>query len=52
MDRFIQGLKDVTNFDSKNNMLMFDDVMKDASNNQLVDKVFTQYVHHRNRKVI
>ena len=33
-------------------MLIIDDVMKDASSNVQVEKVFIQYVHHRNLSAI
>ena len=33
---------------NKNNLLIIDDLMNDASNNVEVQNVFTKYVHHRN----
>ena len=55
--KFIEGIPDRLDDDdilpvTKNNLLIFDDVMKDASNSHLVEKVFTQYVHHRNLSAI
>src|SRR4029434_9495097 len=54
---FIQGIPKALDDDvllpvSKNNLLIIDDVMKDASSNEQVEKAFTQYVHHRNLSVI
>lgn len=36
----------------KNNLLIIDDLMSDASNNIEVQNVFTKYVHHRNLSCI
>lgn len=36
----------------KNNLLIIDDLMNDASNNIEVQNVFTKYVHHRNLSCI
>ena len=36
----------------KNNLLIIDDLMNDASNNLEVQNVFTKYVHHRNLSCI
>ena len=54
---FVQGIPTTLNDDTllplnRNNLLIIDDVMKDASNNAEVEKVFTQYVHHRNLSAI
>ena len=54
---FIEGIPKALDDDellpvNKNNLLIIDDVMKDASNNEQVEKVFTQYVHHRNLSAI
>lgn len=51
--KFIQGIPRALDDDellpvTKNNLLIIDDVRKDASGNTEVEKVFTQYVHHRN----
>ena len=55
--KLIEGIADRLDDDdilpvTKNNLLIFDDVMKDASKSHLVEKVFTQYVHHRNLSAI
>ena len=54
--KLIEGIPDRLDDDilpvTKNNLLIFDDVMKGASNSHLVEKVFTQYVHHRNLSAI
>ena len=55
--RFIQGIPERLDDDellpiATANLLIIDDVMKDASNNSEVEKVFTQYVHHRNLSAI
>ena len=55
--KFVNGIPDALDDDellpvSKNNLLIIDDVMKDASNNVQIEKVFTQYVHHRNLSAI
>lgn len=55
--KFIQGIPNALDDDdllpvSKNNLLIIDDVMKDASSNTQIEKVFTQYVHHRNLSAI
>lgn len=49
--KFIEGIPQSLNDDhlfpaDKTNFLVLDDVMKDASNNSEVERVFTQYVHH------
>lgn len=54
---FIQGLPTSLADDSilpvsSNNLLIIDDLMNDACNNLEVQKVFTQYVHHRNLSCI
>ena len=54
---FVQGIPTTLNDDAllpsnRTNLLIIDDVMKDASNNAEVEKAFTQYVHHRNLSVI
>ena len=55
--KFIQGIPKVLDDDdllpiSKNNLLIIDDLMNDASNSTQIEKVFTQYVHHRNLSAI
>lgn len=50
---FVNGLPeslcdDVLLPPDKNNLLIIDDLMNDASNNVEVQNVFTKYVHHRN----
>ena len=55
--KFIEGIPNALDDDvllpvTKNNLLIIDDVMKDASSNAEVEKVFTQYVHHRNLSAI
>lgn len=54
---FVEGLPQSLCDDSflpphKNNLLVIDDLMCSASNNSEVEKVFTQYVHHRNLSCI
>ena len=54
---FIEGIPNALDDNAllpvtKNNLLIIDDVMKDASSNAQVEKVFTQYVHHRNLSAI
>ncbi|KAM7406688.1 hypothetical protein PAMP_001045 [Pampus punctatissimus] len=51
--KFVEGLPLSLCDDSllpihKNNLLIIDDLMNDASNNVEVQNVFTKYVHHRN----
>lgn len=51
--KFIEGIPQTLNDDhlfppNKINFLILDDVMKNASGNSEVERVFTQYVHHRN----
>ena len=54
--KLIEGIPDRLDDDilpvTENNLLIFDDLMKDASNSHLFLKVFTQYVHHRNLSAI
>lgn len=50
---FVNGLPDTLCDDTllppeRNNLLIIDDLMNDASNNLEVQNVFTKYVHHRN----
>jgi len=54
---FVNGLPeslcdDVLLPPAKNNLLIIDDLMNDASNNIEVQNVFTKYVHHRNLSCI
>lgn len=54
---FVKGLPDSLCDDSllppeKNNLLIIDDLMNDASGNIEVQNVFTKYVHHRNLSCI
>lgn len=54
---FVNGLPeslcdDVLLPPDKNNLLIIDDLMNDASNNIEVQNVFTKYVHHRNLSCI
>lgn len=54
---FVNGLPeslcdDVLLPPEKNNLLIIDDLMNDASNNLEVQNVFTKYVHHRNLSCI
>lgn len=54
--KFIEGIPQTLNDDhlfppNKINFLILDDVMKNASGNSEVERVFTQYVHHRNLSV-
>lgn len=55
--KFVQGIPAALDDDellpvSKTNLLVIDDVMRDASGNTEIEKVFTQYVHHRNLSAI
>ena len=54
---FVNGVPDSLCDDTllpptKNNLLIIDDLMNDASNNIEVQNVFTKYVHHRNLSCI
>lgn len=54
---FVEGLPESLCDDTllppdKNNLLIIDDLMNDASNNLEVQNVFTKYVHHRNLSCI
>lgn len=55
--KFIEGIPQSLNDDhllprDKTNLLIIDDMMKEASGNSEIEKVFTQYVHHRNLSAI
>ena len=51
--KFIEGIPQTLNDDrlfppNKNNLVVLDDVMDDASNNSEIQRLFTMYVHHKN----
>lgn len=55
--KFVEGIPQSLNDDdllpvNKTNLLIIDDMMKEASGNSEVEKLFTQYVHHRNLSAI
>ncbi len=55
--KFVEGIPESLNDDNllptdKANLLILDDMMSEASGNAQVQKVFTQFVHHRNLSAI
>ena len=47
--KFIQGLPEISEFDSKeNNLLILDDLMNECSESQDISKFFRVYSHHMN----
>ncbi len=55
--KFVQGIPESLNDDdllpvTKPNLLIVDDLMQQASANSELQRVFTQYVHHRNLSAI
>ncbi|ROJ73033.1 hypothetical protein DPX16_1217 [Anabarilius grahami] len=55
--KFVEGLPESFNDDdllpvTKTNLLILDDLMNEAGENKQVEKVFTQFVHHRNLSAI
>ncbi len=55
--KFVEGIPTSLNYDNllpvnKANLLILDDMMNEASRNTQVQKVFTQFVHHRNLSAI
>ncbi len=55
--KFVEGIPDSLNDDHllpphKTNLLILDDMMNEASGNAQVQKVFMQFVHHRNLSAI